>query len=88
MRYQQAFAYTRPAPKPDPAHDARVARLRATSSLCVETEALWHLRHAWLPHGVCKRCGVKLTRAEQEAVFESAPVPPFGNVALCPERKL
>lgn len=29
---------------------------------------------------------VELTRAEQEAAFESAPVPPFK--ALCPERKL
>lgn len=57
MNYQQAFAITRPAPKPDPAHDARVARLRATSSLCVENAAIWWQRHDWLPSGLCKRCG-------------------------------
>lgn len=56
-------------PPPSTAPSPRLLELRATLSLCFETEANWHQHHAWTIAGRCKRCNAN--------AFESAPVPPL-----------
>lgn len=41
----------------------RLLAMRATSSLCIASEADWHQRHDWSPLGRCRRCGIQLRAA-------------------------
>jgi len=61
MNYRALLTVPRQPKQPEPV-SSKLAEMRRTSTLCIESEHSWHQKHDWSRslRPVCKRCGETL----------------------------